>query len=425
MAPLRSLLCAALGTATLTACSPAEDETREEPAAARLAIIGGSESPPSEDSAVYLAVKPRLGPVLSCNGVLVADNLVLTTRSCVTDYNSPYTCLATGEPADDGNSGGYVVDEFPANNILIYVGNRLPNPAEDAPQARAKKIVSDGSLTLCSHDLAAVVLDRPLSSPIAQLRLKDPITVDETVKVVGWGTTETEFLASTRQTREDVTVRRVGPLVADPEAEGTLVPRTFETGQALCLGDFGGPVFGPGGGLVGLGQGVRGLDYSKPDPPGAPCMATTVTSVYMQIAGFQAIIEEAFAAAGAEPWLEGEPDPRLAAFGEACATDTDCQSNLCYVDPESRGATCNLACSDDVPCPGTGLTCGESPRGPVCLDAPEVPDPTGDGDEGGCHLPSGASGSPSAGALALALLGLGVAARRRRGQRTDRSTRRP
>src|SRR5215207_6280492 len=77
------LACAAVAfCAALTACAApiAEPETL---AATELAIVGGTTSTTEQDGAVLISEDG----IRSCTGTLIAPNLVLTARHCVSYYN--------------------------------------------------------------------------------------------------------------------------------------------------------------------------------------------------------------------------------------------------------------------------------------------------------------------------------------------------
>src|SRR6185369_12694827 len=70
---------------SVAACGGASDVGESGIEVAALPIVGGQDSGPSEDSAVYISRIDGQGVVHGCAGVLVAANLVFTTRSCVAD----------------------------------------------------------------------------------------------------------------------------------------------------------------------------------------------------------------------------------------------------------------------------------------------------------------------------------------------------
>jgi MYXO-CTERM domain-containing protein len=107
------------------------------------------------------------------------------------------------------------------------------------------------------------------------------------------------------------------------------------------------------------------------------------------------VILSAYEKTDQQPWLEGNPNPRLGTLGAECpADDAACQSGVC------NGKQCSQLCDVD-PCPG-GWACVDQSGRKVCEQQKA--------EEGGCTT-SGRSAS-SIGWL----LGLGSLAfvRRRR-----------
>lgn len=75
-------------------------------------------------------------------------------------------------------------------------------------------------------------------------------------------------------------------------------PRTFSLGESVCMGDSGGPAISAQGAVLGV--------YSTNS---AGCSGSGARNFFTMLSGFGPLIREAYAAAGAEPWLEGQPPP--------------------------------------------------------------------------------------------------------------------
>jgi MYXO-CTERM domain-containing protein len=120
------------------------------------------------------------------------------------------------------------------------------------------------------------------------------------------------------------------------------------------------------------------------------------------------MILDAYSQAGQDPWIEGQPDPRLAKFGEACANNDACRSALCLGDKSGNGTTCTQACDTDNPCPDA-YVCATSENPKVCKPKPPATITT---TKSGCAASGGHDASD--GLLGLVLGAAVVASRRRR-----------
>jgi len=363
----------------LAACSPSSGErpdTGEITGAARSAVIAGKDSDASQDAVVFLIHKDPASPKIGmCTGTLVAPNLVLTARHCVADADESADCAADGSPS----TGGAIAGNHDPSTLLVYTGKNRPPFAtqkDPVPSAVGAQIVDDGAKNLCNHDLALLVLKEPIADvPIASLRLDGDVEKGETFTAVGWGITTASTKPLVRQQRAGVKVVAVGP---DAKASLPVPPNSFEAGEVICLGDSGGPAIASTGAIIGLVTGGGNGQQPTASNPSAGCVGEAAASLYTRLAPFKEVVTKGFELAGAEPWLEGGPDPRLPK-------------------PASE-------CKDGAECPGS-----TSP-------SEATPAATPSATSGGC---SSAPTSPSSGGLAFALaaLALAVVSRGRRGCR--------
>lgn len=335
-----------------TACGGHERDERVD--TARSAVVGGEVSTAAEDFVVFVS---HASTNFTCGGTLVAPNLVLTAKHCV--FKFPLTeslCDASGEP-QVGSNGGFVTGPIPLGEIGIYAGADGRKRFDDGepPAAVAKQIVDDGTPTLCSHDLAYVVLDRPITTtPIGRLRLGKRPEPSSFVTLAGWGKIDYRLDTGIRMRRTGIGIQRVGPPAPLPDSAGSLGPRLFETGPGACTGDSGSPAFDPQSGAI-LGVLARGTNLDDADPV-SPCRPDTVTNVYMTVNDFPKPLREAFAAASAEPWMEGRPAAGWLRYGDACTADLECEGELC------AGGTCNVDCAKPGRLCPSGYACGASGR---------------------------------------------------------------
>jgi len=362
------------------------------------AIIRGEASTDAQNAVVLLVTLGDSG-IGQCTGTLIAPNLVLTARHCVSaTRDEGVACRDDGTPI----AGGKITrDKVPSS---IYVITGLDRPTRPEAQGQGAKLFVSSSDNLCNNDIALVLLKAPVKDAmIAPIRLDAPANVDETLTAVGWGVTE-----KTPETR--VRMQRTGvPITAVGSNQKTQTgPNEFSVGESICSGDSGGPAFSEtGGGIIGVVS--RGGNGTQPTSnPASSCLGSYASNIYTGLNGFRDLILDAFAEAGAEPWLEGEGDPRLAKDGEACTEAAACRSNACL------SGKCTPSCAKKD-C-SAGLTCQDSGGvAKVCLTpAPEAVTTT----TTGCSTTGGQSPSRSAeGSLLLAVgaaLAVVAAVRRRR-----------
>ena len=379
-------------------------------------IINGVASTADEDAAVWVGILASDGsPQGSCSGVLVAENVLLTARHCVSKTQpGGVACSKDGKPI----SGGAVLSDYAAKQLAVVLGPTMSRTTRAS--AFGQQVFTTGAKTLCNNDIALVVLDRKIAgAKIAQLRLDAPPDRDETISAVGWGVSNVSRTYG-RNRRANIPITTVGPIST---AAGSVGPGEFQIGEGICSGDSGGPAFVTTTGAV-LGvvsRGGNGAPYDPAkDPAWTECVDTAdykTHNIYTRVDAFKDLILQAFEAAGAEPWLEGGPDPRKAKFGEPCDSPAACRSGLC-VDVGGK-SLCTSPCDDASACPA-GYVCTAVESSRICIPAPAPVDPGG-APAAETTVKSGCAMDPRAtngGALALAFLAFSAFGRRVRCSRT-------
>ena len=396
------LAASALSLVTLAiGCSAPPQSSGESAGNSAEAIINGKNSDASQDAVVLIYDTAGF----ACTGTLLAPNLVLTARHCVSNIDE-----ATAAQCADGA----VTTDYTPSSLNIIVGAKAPSSAS-AVAAKGKQIIHDASSNLCNHDMALIVLDTMIpDAKIAPIRLDSLPKAGETFTAVGWGVTTTTTSPSVRQQRTAI------PIVAVAATAEGVGSTEFLTGEASCEGDSGGPALATKTGAV-IGTVSRGGNGQQPNQnnPSNSCTGTDAQNIYSAPMGFKAVILQGYKAAGQDPWLEGQPDPRLAHFGEPCTTNGDCGSNACY---QANGkGVCTQDCSTDA-CP-TGYDCSTDGTN-VCIahvDTAPLSGADGGAANGatnttvtaGCATAPGQSGSNGTW-LGLGIAALAVAARRRK-----------
>jgi hypothetical protein len=334
---------AALGAVLAAAIGGCEaPPAHERVASLVLPILYGVPSPSPNDDAVVLLRHLAAPTETICTGTLVAPNLVITARHCVSyTTEGTFQCSVTGQLIAGPDGGGHTGLDVPAAAIEVRTGEL----ASMAPDALGQQIVSTLSLTSCIDDLAYVVLDRALAAPVAPLRIGKQTRVGESVTLVGYGLQEDGIFDWRTHPRKKLPGQVIAAVGPDSSAGPVpaLVPRTFEIrGPTVCDGDSGGPALSEKTGAV---VGVYSIRTSS------DCASADSSHAYTNLSTFGPLAREAFAAAGAQPVLE----PPGLAMGEVCQQASDCEHGDCAADIDGA-SRCTVVCGALAPCP-TGYAC--------------------------------------------------------------------
>lgn len=171
-----------------------------------------------------------------CSGALVAPNLVLTARHCVSRaVTATPSCDARGR----SHNGDHLAEDVDPAAIAVYTGSHV-RPDVDSPVARAVRTLHPTGQVLCDSDVAFLVLDRPIpNATILSMRLHAPVETGDIVVPVGFGGGPSNIVGH-KVARAKSTVLATGPS-ANAATGAVLGPREFEVDQATCRGDSGGP----------------------------------------------------------------------------------------------------------------------------------------------------------------------------------------
>jgi len=284
-----------------------------------------------------------------CSASLVAPNLVLTARHCVS-YLMPgrFSCNVRGELIDNPEGGGTLGSHLPAESIEVF-GRATPR---STPLARGQQIISTLAQAICTNDVAFIVLDTALELPIVPLRLEGAALVGESGSLVGFGLVRDQHLLDyryqSRASKDDLEIAELGP---DSLEEGvtTAPPRSLILrGPSGCIGDSGGPFLAASSGAV---LGVYSLQG------GEDCEADNTYHQLVHVPPFQALIAEAFAAADAVPTPEPMQATGEGGSGGEALTPT--------AGADSAGAKSSEPKSDGEESSCTVASAGSSPRAAV------------------------------------------------------------
>ncbi|HTQ03587.1 MAG TPA: trypsin-like serine protease [Polyangiaceae bacterium] len=316
-----------------------------------------------------------------CTASLVAQNLVITARHCVSHLvEGDFRCTVQGDLQSQDPGAGVLGMYFDASGLEFYDG-KTPR---QTPIAYGSQILSTLSDTICVNDLAFVVLDRSVTLPVLPLRENGRASIGEAVTLVGYGFDNAMSTGSvldvTTQPRthnDTLVIGDVGP--SGDDGVTSAPPRSIVVnGPAGCIGDSGGPLIANATGAV-LGV------YSLLD--GATCLANDARNLFTHVPDFGVLAAQAFQAAGATP----TPEPSGAATGGSSSEPTGTAGAGTENGAGGDGGSTNVA---EAGAP----TAGAAPTG-------------NDGEGGAPSMPSdggGQSGAPDVAATSGAPSGAGV-----------------
>jgi trypsin len=301
------------------------------------AIVGGEPSPAGgAEDAVLLLRTVVDGQEVLCTASLVAPNLVLTARHCVAHLeDGQFNCSVKGELFDNPTGAGRLGLDLPADTLELYGGA----PPRTKPVAHGLTVVSTLSSTICVNDIAFVVLDQAVALPVLPLRIHGRAAVGEAVTLVGYGLTADDAGAISVSTqprwrKAGLSIADVGPDSLD-QGVTTVPPRALLLeGPSGCSGDSGGPL------LAASSNAVLGV-YSLLN--GVSCADTRTRHLLVHVPAFQALTEQAFAAAGAQPVPEPEISDADADADSATGVDADVDAGV--VTAPTGGAPAGGGCA--------------------------------------------------------------------------------
>lgn len=404
----------------------AEEEGRD-----ASAIVGGEVSSAARNAVVRLDV-----PAGHCSATLIAPNLLLTARHCVSHppaVVTNYQCSVGGDPIKPDGTPWTDADLFgddidPTDVVVLSGGQATTRPVAsptDGQLVHGVKLFHAADPHHCHGDIALVLLERGIDDPVtAPLRLDQGVVEGETLIASGWGYDEGTGFPTERRERT-LNVIRVGPAAPDFSGDVAVPPGFFSVGEGLCAGDSGSPGLSPDGAVTGVASTLEkpGLITIQ---SGADCLGAQSRGHYAGLPSAKDVILAAFAESGATPWLEGTADPRagLSAPGSACQSDADCQSNVCVPDA-SGGSICSQGCLGGGACP-SGMECALSSGRERCVPVAPVVSPVGvtpKAKESGCAVSNVGVGEGQWGLGVVAFLGIGSARAAQRHAKVTRAKR--
>jgi hypothetical protein len=405
--PALMFACVTALTGAFVACSARESGEAGERSAsvgkASSAIKGGT------DTTLYpFVVGVQTANGGTCTGTLIAPNLVLTARHCVSSIN-------TGEQIDCTTST--FTGNYPATGFAVTTS---PVMTRTARYYGVTKVIVPSVTKVCGNDMALLQLnakvpasEAPSIAPLIGHTLYNQKLFSDMFVAVGYGLTGTQQAApnssGTRRIRTDM---RLQCLPGRPDSEcnfGNYVfnPNDVLTGNGVCQGDSGSAMlerrnFDNG---VYLATGV--LSRGGPDCTDGIYTRTDAWKDWLVSNGIAAATAGGYAPlawmtppaadpedapvpkatrdAGADTGKPVPPKPKKA-FGEACDAPAECAGNACTETGAAGETTCSQTCDEANVCPD-GYACNEAS---ICaIPPPPVTPPAANANAtggGGCSV---------------------------------------
>jgi MYXO-CTERM domain-containing protein len=424
MTPLRTArpwLSVVAACALATGCSTAKP--LDEPIASTSApIIGGV-----ADTTDVWAVGIDVGGAGICSGTLIAPNLVLTARHCVSKTPEALDCNPAG-----GLATNKILGNYPASAFRVTTGNQVGA----SPQWTAKAVyyIDDPKANqLCGYDLALIELNKGASGFPTKWMAPSLVGPKKTFyAAIGYG-------CQSPKTASGGGCSPVGTRMKLDAANVTYISaQEFVLNGRVCGGDSGGPVWSKDLNVV-YGALSRG---DGPSATSEGCTTGLYTRTDAHLAWLQKYGKIAAANGGyaALAWMTGSPPPADAGppppppptkkLGENCTVPGDCISGVCV--DFGGDKLCSSACSAAKPCVA-GFSCSGGycypdskipDAGPPVVEEDAAPPPEEDAGAapaaeetikaGGCTVGSSFPPPKPQPWIALGMLGLGAALARRR-----------
>lgn len=385
-------------TALLLSCSAGEQASRSE------AIANGT--PDDTYESVFLLVHHEEMSGGLCTATLIAPNLLLTARHCVSPGDGDERVLCGDSPL----STPYPAGAFFATNDAA--------PSSESPIFGAAEVrVPEDEVDTCGYDIALLILDRNVPRSVAVPavpRIDREVAPGELYTAVGYGVDERGDPTGSRMQRSGLSVD------CEPGTCGDGVEASEFRGETgICSGDSGGPAFDVDGKVVGVVS--RGAPNCSLPVYGTVTawqdFLTETAKEAAELGGYEPprwvttgssevppeVVQGEGGAGGAEgsPVASAGSESTSPREGSLCDASRACGEGLvCYATSASADARCAKLCSETREC-GEGQFCQMVEDRGVCT----TPDRSLE-ESGGCSVSARSSGNSAALLWLVAIWGL-------------------
>ncbi len=374
---MRLLLVLAVVSVGAVGCTDGAGDVTANVGRAGAQIMGGYDD--ADDTGVMaLSNAGRL-----CTGSLIAPNVLLTARHCVSASSSGAT-VSCGQTTFSGlePAGSFFVSSAPelsAGNLgeflvaeVVGLGGIPGVPAS-----------VDNDAPFCGNDMAIAILQENVPASVAvpyEPYLEGSLDVGLAYYIVGYGAVNGGGDESgKRRRRDDRAVVCDGEQACLALELGGVSDGEWSGDGGVCPGDSGGPALDLQGRVIGVAsRGDDSCEVSVHANPSAHAQWIKDTTVFASGMGLYE----------APSWTAGAtviPEHSMP-VGERCEDDPECPSGICVKD--AQGQYCSRPCNEDGPCP-EGFECvGEDET--ICrVIRPPAPLVYKRGESEGCQMSPG------------------------------------